>query len=169
MNTINVHLLDSFTDSEFITLTLYPLDQLAKLKVGDFASEFFSIYKGLMNPVKMEISESFRNNKIGDLALQRILELLSEYSGSQCDNGDMGSKEEQKGSFFKIELSSAKQMQKEWWQKTKNLVVAHLEILYITCRCGSQYSYELFRGFENLQELLVLLMQFPDHSTPVDS
>ena len=169
MGTINVHLLDSFLDASFITRTLYPSDQIAKLKVSDFASEFFSIFKSLGNPIKMEVSESFRKNEIGRMALDRILELLQEYSKSQsCPGGKDEEGDGEQSTFFKIELSSAEKMKKDWWRKTKNLVVAHLEILYITCRCGKEYPYELFREFEDIQELLILLIEFPDDSTPVD-
>lgn len=60
----------------FIVKYLFPEDEEAKIGVGDFASEFYSLYKSLQKEVKTDISNNFREKKIGTMALKRLYELL---------------------------------------------------------------------------------------------
>jgi len=68
-----------------------------------------------------------------------------------------------------LSSDKVKRMEKTWDQKMKNLILAQLEILYITCRKDKEYSYELFREFEHTEELMELLLEFPDDSTHLNS
>lgn len=147
---------------DFIVKSLYPQDEAAKLKVSGFASEFFALYKGLTNAVKIDISQSFRQKNIGKYAISQIHDLLLESSSAPKEPKNSAQ-------IFKIELSSAKTMEENYKKNLKKLVLAHLEILYISCRREKTYAYELFREFEHTQETIELLLEFPDDSTPFNS
>lgn len=162
MQTLNVHLLDYLMNDDFIVKSLYPQDEESKLKVGDFASEFFALYKGLSNEVKIDISLSFRQKNIGKYAISQIYDLLVEASGSSEQKNN-------NSQIFTIKLSSEKKMKEQWNADMKKLVLAHLEVLYISCRKDKTYAYELFREFEHTQETIELLLEFPDDSTHFNS
>ena len=147
MNTLNVHLIDYLMQEDFLIRSLYPEDESEQLLVGDFGSEFFSLYKGLSNDTKMEISQSFRKKDIGSFAVRRIHELLKQHQ----------------------QRPAGLRHTKEGFRQTKNLIVAHLEILYISCRRDKKYSFELFGEFEKPEEWLQMLMEFSDDSTHVNS
>ena len=141
INTLNVHLLDFLMQEDFLLRSLYPEKEEEKKLVSDFASEFFSLYKGLSNETKMDISESFRKKDIGSFAVRRIYEILKTHR---------------------------EQPEKDL-RETKNLVVAHLEVLYISCRRDKKYPFELFGDFEKSEEWLEMLMEFNDDSTHINS
>lgn len=159
MHTLNVHLLDYLMTDDFIIHSLYPEDEEAKRRVSDFASEFFALYKGLSNEVKIDISQSFRKKNIGKYALSEIYDLLSE--GSQPQENHNSNHQ-----VLKIEFFAEREMKEEWKKNLRKLVLAHLEILYISCRKDKTYAYELFQEFEHTQETIELLLEFPDDSTP---
>lgn len=162
MQTLNVHLLDFLMNDDFIVKSLYPQEEESKLKVSDFASEFFALYKGLSNEVKIDISQSFRQKNIGKYAISQIYDLLVESS----NNIDQENTQSQ---VFTIKLSSENEMKHQWDLNIRKLVLAHLEILYISCRIDKTYAYELFREFEHTQETIELLLEFPDDSTLFNS
>jgi hypothetical protein len=111
----------------------------------------------------MDISQSFRDKNVGHYAIRRLHELLLEASGGSQRPLQTGR------ATLKIELSSAKDMEVNWQKQMKNLILAQLEVLYITCRKDKEYSYELFREFEHTEEFMELLLEFPDDSTLLNS
>lgn len=48
---------------------------------------------------------------------------------------------------------------------TKNLLIAHMEILLISIRREKDYSFTIFKEFGLVDEFMELLLQFPDDST----
>ena len=155
MGTLNVHLLDYLMTDDFIIKYLYPEDERLKLKVDNFASEFFAFYKGLMNDVKIDISDRFRKKNIGRMALIKLHELGN-------TNNYIGPLKEE--IVLELQFSGYEDLRRKWERKNKNLILAHMEILYISCRRNSEYSFELFNNFEHTGEFVDDLLNQPNDS-----
>ena len=128
-----------------------------KLKISDFASEFFVFYRGLAHELRTEVSERLRKMNIGRQSLEELLNLLVEKKATT--NGPMPEKV-----FLEIQLTGASDLKKDWEKRKKNLLLVHLELLCITCRMDTNYTYDLFHGFERLEELVEGLLDYPDDS-----
>lgn len=155
--TLNVPLLDYLLSEGFLSKCFYPEDSEMKLKIADFASEFFVFYRGLAHELRIEVSERLRKMDLGKQALEELHSLLVEKKVSS--QGPMPEK-----MFIQIQLTGASDLKKDWEKRKKNLLLVHLELLCITCRMDTNYSYDLFHGFENLEELVEGLLDYPDDS-----
>lgn len=76
--TLNVPLLDYLLSEGFLQKCFYPEDSETKLKIADFASEFFIFYRGLAHELRVEVSDRLRKMDIGRAAINEFHSLLAE-------------------------------------------------------------------------------------------
>jgi hypothetical protein len=153
---------------DFLEKNIYPETPEAKLKVAGFISEFYILYKSLTLEVKNDISQNLKEKKIAPKAIKRVFELLHQYRAETKSILDRDGQKDSQSKILQLELTSIEKMDKIGEKQDKllkNLIIAHMEILLISVRRDKDYTFTVFKEFGPVDELMELLLEFPDDST----